>query len=105
MRVFRTAAAALGGLLLAVSPLAGTAVAVDGQFVWQGPKGKPYSIQNPPNNKCYDMGQEARAAQNFTKGPLAVFAKKKCQGAKRLLAPGQKTGPKDAFQSVIFSPK
>ncbi|MFF4158698.1 hypothetical protein [Streptomyces sp. NPDC001678] len=105
MRLIRTAVAALGGLLLAVTLPGSTAVAANGQFLWLGPKAKAYSIQNPPDNKCYDMGQEARAARNETKTPLVVYSKKKCKGDATRLAPGQQAPQGAGFQSVIFNPR
>ncbi|MEV5240789.1 hypothetical protein AB0K89_17050 [Streptomyces cinnamoneus] len=104
MRLFRTVVATLGGLLLSVSMTTGSAVASEGQFVWAGPKGKPYAVQNPPDHKCLDMGQEAHAPQNFTKRPLTVYANKKCKGAATRLDPGKKGGANLSFGSVIFNP-
>ncbi|MFG2180909.1 hypothetical protein ACGFLS_19545 [Streptomyces abikoensis] len=105
MRLIRTAVAALAGLLLAVALPGSTAFAANGQFLWVGPKGKAYSIQNPPDNKCYDMGQEARAARNETKSPLVVYSKKKCKGDAIRIAPGQQAPQGTGFQSVIFNPR
>ncbi|GHC74004.1 hypothetical protein [Streptomyces cinnamoneus] len=104
MRLFRTVVAAFGGLLLSASLTTGSAVASDGQFVWAGPKGKPYSVQNPPDHKCLDMGQEARAPHNFTKKPLVVYSGKKCKGTATQLEPGRKAGSNLSFGSVIFNP-
>ncbi|MEU4213635.1 hypothetical protein AB0F13_27260 [Streptomyces sp. NPDC026206] len=104
MRLFRAAVAALGALLLSVSLPAGSAAAADGQFYWAGPKGKLYSVQNPPDHKCLDMGQEASEPRNLTKKPLAVYPGKKCKGSATRLEPGKKADRNVRFASVIFNP-
>ncbi|MFF8731846.1 hypothetical protein ACF073_36030 [Streptomyces sp. NPDC015171] len=104
MRLCRPLAAVLGGLALTLT-VAGSALAVDGSFLWVGPKGKAYAIDSPPDNRCLDMAQEARGARNATKKTLVVYSQKKCKGSQRRLAPG-KSAPADArFASVIFNPR
>ncbi|MFF4406897.1 hypothetical protein ACFY2W_02495 [Streptomyces sp. NPDC001262] len=102
MRLFRTAVSALGGLLLAVSLPAVTASASSGEFHWRGPGGKPYFITNPPDNKCLALEQEARQAENQTKGVAVVYADKGCKGAEHRLGHGQKAPAKFLFKSVKF---
>ncbi|MFI1968575.1 hypothetical protein BLA24_05830 [Streptomyces cinnamoneus] len=104
MRLFRTAATALGGLLLAVSLPAATAAAANGQFIWEGPKGKIYFVKNPPEGKCFSMGQEAHAARNETQKPLAVYANKGCKGKQLRLSPGEHAPRDRSFASVMFNP-
>ncbi|GHF19828.1 MULTISPECIES: hypothetical protein [Streptomyces] len=102
MRLFRTAVSALGGLLLAVSLPAATAGASGGEFHWRGPEGKPYFITNPPDGKCLAMAQEARQAENRTKGVAVVYAEKGCKGAQHRLGHGEKAPVKFVFKSVKF---
>ncbi|MFI9722188.1 hypothetical protein ACIHFE_21410 [Streptomyces sp. NPDC052396] len=102
MRLCRPLFVALAGLAL-LTATSGAAVAANGSFVWVGPKGKAYSIQNPPDHKCYDMGQEARGAQNATKQPLVVYTEKKCKGSAMRLKPGQSAPSGSRFASVIFN--
>lgn len=103
MRLFRPIVVSLGGLTLAMTMPAGAAVAANGTFAWVGPQGKAYVIQNPPDNKCFDMAQEARGAENATKKPLFTYTRKRCHGTMKRLAPGQ-SAPSDAhFSSVIFN--
>ncbi|WP_229891624.1 hypothetical protein [Streptomyces mashuensis] len=101
----RTAVAAAGGLLLAVSLLSSSADAVGGYFQWRGPKGRLYSLENPPENKCYSMQQEARAARNFTEKPIAIYQQKGCKGEAHRLEPKQSAPEGQHFQSVIFNPR
>lgn len=104
MRFFRPAAAALGGLLLALSLPAGTAAATNGQFLWEGPKGKIYYVENPPDDKCLSMDQEARAARNNTKAPLVVYTTKQCGGKSYRVEPGKQAPHSFSFASVKFNP-
>ncbi|MFC5720608.1 hypothetical protein ACFP1Z_10585 [Streptomyces gamaensis] len=97
------AAAAIGGLVLAVTVSAGTASAANGRFYWEGPKGAIYYVQNPPDSKCLSMGQEARAARNDTKQPLSIYSEKNCKGTKVVLTPGQRADHKVSFASVKFN--
>jgi hypothetical protein len=104
VRLCRPLAAVLGGLALVLTGT-GSALAADGTFAWIGPQGKAYAIENPPDNKCLDMAQEARGARNGTKQPLVVHTKKKCKGTALRLAPGR-SAPADArFASVVFNPR
>ncbi|MEV5510778.1 hypothetical protein [Streptomyces orinoci] len=102
MRLLRPLVVALGGLAL-VAATTTAATAANGTFAWVGPKGKAYAIQNPPDHKCYDMGQEARGAQNATRQPLIVYTQKKCKGSATRLAPGQSAPSGSHFASVIFN--
>ncbi|MEU6671340.1 hypothetical protein [Streptomyces sp. NPDC046727] len=104
MRLCRPLAAALGGLALVLTTT-GSALAADGTFAWIGPKGKAYAIDSPPDNKCFDMAQEARGARNATKKPLVVYTKKKCKGSALRLAPGRSASDSARFASVIFNPR
>ncbi|MFI1255544.1 hypothetical protein ACH4U6_17450 [Streptomyces netropsis] len=104
MRLFRIGVAAIGGLALSASLATTSAVAAGGHFIWEGPKGKIYSVQNPPDHKCLDMGQGARAPHNETKKALVVYSNKKCKGTATRLAPGQHAARNLAFSSVIFNP-
>ncbi|WP_436719796.1 hypothetical protein [Streptomyces sp. URMC 127] len=104
MRILRPLVLALGGFALAVAGT-GDAVAANGTFAWVGPQGRTYSIQNPPDNKCYDLGQEARGARNATKQPVVVYSRKRCKGAATRLAPGQAAPSRARFASVIFNPR
>ncbi|WFB06101.1 hypothetical protein LRS74_02875 [Streptomyces sp. LX-29] len=104
MRLRHPLAVALGGLTLAVT-MAGSAVAATGTFHWFGPEGQPYYVENLPDNRCLDMSQEARGAQNRTSGPVVVYAQKQCKGQATRLAPG-KSAPADApFASLRLSPR
>ncbi|MCZ0208485.1 hypothetical protein [Streptomyces achromogenes] len=105
MRLYRRPlAAVLGGLALALTA-AGSALAVDGTFAWTGPEGKAYSIQNPPDDKCFDMAQEARGARNATKKTLVVYTEKRCKGKATRIAPGKSAAGSAPFASVIFNPR
>ncbi|MET9453014.1 hypothetical protein [Streptomyces cinerochromogenes] len=104
MRLCRPLAAVLGGLALALTTT-GSALAADGTFMWVGPQGKAYAIDSPPDNKCFDMGQEARAARNGTKKPLVIYTQKKCKGTALRLAPGRSAPAGTRFASVIFNPR
>ncbi|MBP2400551.1 hypothetical protein [Streptomyces syringium] len=104
MRLFRIGVTTFGGLVLSVSLATTSAVAAGGHFIWEGPKGKIYSVQNPPDRKCLDMGQEARAPHNETKKPLVVYSGKKCKGAATRLGPGQHGARGLTFSSVVFNP-
>ncbi|MEU3528188.1 hypothetical protein AB0E62_30715 [Streptomyces sp. NPDC038707] len=105
MRLYRRPlAAVLGGLALALTA-AGSALAADGTFTWTGPQGKAYSIQNPPDNKCFDMAQEARGARNGTKKALVVYTQKRCKGTSTRLAPGKSAPSGTRFASVVFNPR
>ncbi|MFE6689386.1 hypothetical protein ACFVFQ_23285 [Streptomyces sp. NPDC057743] len=105
MRLIRPLAVGLGGLVLALALPAGTALASNGTFTWLGPGGKTFSLQNPPDNRCLDMSQEARGARNALKQPVAVYSGKRCTGQKTRLAPG-KVAPSGArFASVVFNPR
>ncbi|MER6226427.1 hypothetical protein ACWDFR_23115 [Streptomyces sp. 900105755] len=104
MRLLRPLAVALGGLALTVITV-GPASAADGTFVWVGPKGKAYAIQNPPDRKCLDMAQEARGPQNATKKTLAVYSKAKCKGTEHRIAPGRSASGSVRFASVVFNPR
>ncbi|MEV6764381.1 hypothetical protein AB0N16_27810 [Streptomyces sp. NPDC051105] len=104
MRLSRPIAAVLGGLALAVITI-GPAAAADGTFVWVGPKGKAYAIQNPPDRRCLDLAQEARGPQNATKKALVVYSKQKCKGTALRIAPGHSAPRSVPFASVIFNPR
>ncbi|MCL3997789.1 hypothetical protein [Streptomyces lavenduligriseus] len=105
MRLYRRPlAAVLGGLVLALTAT-GSALAVGGTFAWTGPQGKTYSIQNPPDNKCFDMAQEARGARNATKKTLVVYTQKRCKGTATRLAAGKSAPSGARFASVIFNPR
>ncbi|MFF5438171.1 hypothetical protein [Streptomyces achromogenes] len=105
MRLYRRPlAAVLGGLALALTAT-GSALAVDGTFTWTGPGGKAYSIQNPPDDKCFDMAQEARGARNATKKTLVVYTGKRCKGTATRLAPGKSAPGGARFASVVFNPR
>ncbi|MGW2961044.1 hypothetical protein ACWDGI_21605 [Streptomyces sp. NPDC001220] len=104
MRLSRPIAAVLGGLALAVITI-GPAAAADGTFVWVGPKGKAYAIQNPPDRRCLDLAQEARGPQNATKKALVVYSKQKCKGTALRIAPGHSAPSSVHFASVVFNPR
>ncbi|MEU9475858.1 hypothetical protein [Streptomyces sp. NPDC048191] len=104
MRLCRPLVAVLGGLALALTTT-GAAVAADGTFVWVGPAGKAYAIDNPPEHKCLDMAQDARGARNATKKPLVVYTHKKCKGTALRLAPGKSASSGAHFSSVVFNPR
>jgi hypothetical protein len=104
MRLCRPLAVALGGLALAAITT-GPAAAAQGSFVWLGPKGKAYAIENPPDRKCLDLAQEARGPQNATKKALVVYSKQKCKGTARRIAPGQSAPGNVHFGSVVFNPR
>ncbi|MEU2060721.1 hypothetical protein [Streptomyces sp. NPDC013455] len=104
MRLCRPLAAVLGGVALVLTTT-GSALAADGTFVWVGPQGKAYALDNPPDNKCFDMAQEARGARNSTKKPLVVYTQKKCKGSATRLAPGKSAPSGARFASVIFNPR
>ncbi|GAA2781722.1 hypothetical protein GCM10010521_70610 [Streptomyces rameus] len=105
MRLCRPLAAVLGGLALTLTTATGSALAADGTFTWIGPKGKAYAIDSPPDDKCFDMAQEARGARNGTKKPLVVYTRKKCKGTASRLAPGRSAPESARFASVIFNPR
>lgn len=98
-------ATALCGLLLALALPQSAAVASSGQFVWEGPERQTYSVENPPDNRCLDMNQEARAPRNETNRPLTVYSRKDCKGKSRRLAPGQVAPRSVVFKSVKFNPR
>lgn len=102
MRFRRPVAVGLGGAVLALTVSMGAAFAADGSFAWIGPKGKGYSITDPPDGHCFDMGQEARGAVNGTKKSLTVYTGKKCSGSATRLAPGKSVPEKTPFASVKF---
>ncbi|MFE3654533.1 MULTISPECIES: hypothetical protein [unclassified Streptomyces] len=104
MRPFHRITIGLSSIALSLVLPAGTAVATSGTFGWVGPKGKTYSLQNPPDRKCLNMSQEARGARNSTKRPLAVYAGKSCRGHITHLAPGQSAPSGARFSSVMFNP-
>ncbi|MBL1082588.1 hypothetical protein JK359_11455 [Streptomyces actinomycinicus] len=104
MRLRRPLAAVFGGLALVLATT-GSALAADGTFTWIGPQGKGYAISDPPDNKCFDMAQEARDAHNATKKPLVVYTKKKCKGTALRLAPGRSAPRGARFASVVFNPR
>ncbi|KOV75877.1 MULTISPECIES: hypothetical protein [unclassified Streptomyces] len=104
VRLCRPLAAVLGGLALALTAT-GSALAADGTFIWIGPQGKAYALDNPPDDKCLDMAQEARGARNGTKKPLVVYTKKRCKGSALRLAPGRSAPANARFASVVFSPR
>ncbi|MER5527431.1 hypothetical protein ABT075_23020 [Streptomyces sp. NPDC002677] len=104
MRLSRPLTAALGGLVLAVVTI-GPAAAADGSFVWVGPQGKAYAIQNPPERKCLDMAQEARGPQNATKKALVVYSKQKCKGTALRVPAGHSAPSSVHFASVVFNPR
>ncbi|MEU8546187.1 hypothetical protein [Streptomyces roseoverticillatus] len=103
MRILRPFVVVLAGLALAAAGT-GSAGAANGTFAWVGPQGRTYSIQNPPDNKCYDLGQEARGAHNATRQPVVVYSQKRCKGASTRLASGQAAPGRARFASVIFNP-
>ncbi|MEW2511419.1 hypothetical protein [Streptomyces sp. NPDC046870] len=104
MRLRRQLAAVLGGVALALSAT-GSALAAEGTFVWVGPHGKAYAIDNPPDHTCLDMAQEARGARNGTRKPLVVYPKKGCRGPALRLAPGRSAPANARFASVVFNPR
>ncbi|MET9415670.1 hypothetical protein ABZY03_16120 [Streptomyces klenkii] len=104
MRILRPLVVVLAGFTLAAAGT-GSAVASNGTFAWVGPNGRTYSIQNPPDNKCYDLGQEARGAHNATRQPVVVYPRKKCKGTPTRLASGQAAPNRARFASVIFNPR
>lgn len=104
MRLRRPLVAVLGGLALALTTT-GTALAANGTFIWVGPQGKAYALDNPPARKCLDMEQEARGARNATKKPLVVYTQKKCKGSATRLVPGQAAPSGARFASVVFDPR
>ncbi|MFF7725496.1 hypothetical protein [Streptomyces sp. NPDC008001] len=104
MHVLRPFVVTLGGLVLAVSGTV-SADAASGTFAWVGPEGRTYSIQNPPDNKCFDLGQEARGAHNATRQTVVVYPRKRCKGSPTRLAPGQAAPSRARFASVIFNPR
>ncbi|MFF4897784.1 hypothetical protein [Streptomyces sp. NPDC001068] len=104
MRFSRPLAAVLGGLALTAIAV-GPAAAADGTFVWVGPKGKAYAVENPPERRCLDMAQEARAPQNSTKKALVVYGKKKCKGTALRVAAGHSAPAGTHFASVVFNPR
>ncbi|KJY43235.1 hypothetical protein VR41_04065 [Streptomyces sp. NRRL B-1568] len=95
--------AALGGLLLALTLPTGSAEAAKGTFVWEGPKGHAYYLQNPPDGKCYSMNQEARAGRNQTDVPMVVYTEKNCKGKAYHLAPDQQAPRSVLIKSLIFN--
>ncbi|MGA5039654.1 hypothetical protein ACPCA8_21670 [Streptomyces capoamus] len=104
MRLRRPLAAALGGLALTLAT-ATSALAADGTFLWIGPHGKAYALDSPPEHKCFDMAQEARAARNATKKPLVIYSQKKCKGTALRIAPGHAAPAGTHFASVVFNPR
>lgn len=102
MRIFRVAAAAFGGLALSVTLATTPALAAAGHFIWVGPSGKAYSIQNPPDRRCFTMGEAAKAPRNQTKKSLTVYAGKKCSGKATHLKAGRRAGNNVTFRSVMF---
>ncbi|MGW2462033.1 hypothetical protein ACWC2M_23830 [Streptomyces sp. NPDC001761] len=103
-RLCRQLAAVLGGVALALSA-PGSALAADGTFLWVGPRGKAYAIDNPPDHRCLDMAQEARGAHNGTRKTLVVYPEKGCRGTARRLAPGRSAPANARFASVVFNPR
>ncbi|WP_107471438.1 hypothetical protein [Streptomyces monashensis] len=104
MRLCRPLVAVLGGLALALTTT-GSALAADDAFLWIGPKGKLYALDNPPARKCLNMAQEARAARNATKKPLVVYTHKQCKGTATRLAPGKSAPSGSRFASIVFDPR
>ncbi|MFI2235948.1 hypothetical protein [Streptomyces chrestomyceticus] len=102
MRVLRPVAVALAALTFAATLSTGEASAAKGSFVWLGPEGKSYLVENPPNGRCLTMQQRARGARNSTKTPAVLFSGKKCKGRAVPLAPGQQAPREAAFASVRF---
>jgi hypothetical protein len=78
------------------------AAAAKGQFHWIGAKNTPYYVENPPTGECLGMAEKGRAAQNRTNVRATVYAGKKCAGASKRLAPGQKAPKGFVFSSVRF---
>ncbi|MER5478610.1 peptidase inhibitor family I36 protein [Streptomyces sp. NPDC002734] len=85
-----------------MSAAAPGAVAAKGQFHWIGAKGTPYFVENPPTGECLGMAEKGRAAQNRTNVRATVYAGKKCGGAAKRLAAGQKAPKGFVFNSVRF---
>ncbi|MEV5597137.1 hypothetical protein [Streptomyces sp. NPDC052496] len=102
MRVFRPVVVALAGLTFASTLFMGEATAAKGSFIWLGPKGRSYLVENPPNGRCLTMGQHARGGHNATKTPAVLFSGKKCKGRATPLAPGKKAPSSATFSSVRF---
>ncbi|WP_269857512.1 hypothetical protein [Streptomyces sp. RPT161] len=105
MRLFRPVVFGLSGLALAMAVPTGAAVAANGTFSWLGPHSQAHFLQNPPDNKCYDMGQEARGARNGLRQPLVTYPRKRCKGTPTHLRPGQSSPSGAHFSSVIFNPR
>ncbi len=102
MRVLRPVVVALAGLTFAATLPMGEAFAAKGSFIWLGPKGRPYLVENPPNGRCLTMGQHAQAPRNATKTPAVLFPGKKCKGRPIPLAPGKQAPRSTTFSSVRF---
>ncbi len=49
MRVLRPVAVALAALTFAATLSTGEASAAKGSFIWLGPDGRSYVVENPPN--------------------------------------------------------
>jgi hypothetical protein len=103
MRLLRPVVVGLSGLSLAIAIPAGSAAAADGMFSWLGPHGEPHYLRNPPDHRCFDMGQEARGARNGLRQPLVVYPQRRCKGAAMRLHPGQSAPSGAHFSSVIFN--
>ncbi|MFB7505665.1 hypothetical protein [Streptomyces broussonetiae] len=104
MRLCRPLVAVLGGLALALSTT-GAALAADSTFIWVGPQGKAYALDNPPQHRCLDMAQEARGARNATKKDLIVYTQKRCKGSATRVVPGHAAPSATRFASVMFDPR
>ncbi|WP_151770625.1 hypothetical protein [Streptomyces abyssomicinicus] len=76
--------------------------AAKGEFHWIGAKGRPYFVENPPGGQCLAMAEKGRAANNRTSARATVYAGKKCKGASKRLAPGQRAPKGFTFASVRF---
>ncbi|EMF00955.1 MULTISPECIES: hypothetical protein [Streptomyces] len=102
MRLFRPIVVVLAGLALAMAGPVDAAVAAKGPFGFLGPKNKPFFVENPPDNRCFTMSQEAHGAHNGTDSPATIFSGKKCSGTAVRVAPGQRAPRDAAFSSVRF---
>ncbi|MBZ4318349.1 hypothetical protein [Streptomyces huiliensis] len=102
MRLFRPIVVALAGLALAMAGPVDAAVAAKGPFTFLGPGDRPFFVENPPDNRCYTMSQQAHGAHNGTGTPATIFSGKKCTGTAVRLAPGQRAQRGATFSSVRF---
>ncbi|MEU9580672.1 MULTISPECIES: hypothetical protein [Streptomyces] len=101
----RSGIALLCGLALVTglsSAASAAPAAAKGQFHWIGAKGTPYFVENPPSGQCLAMAEKGRAANNRTSARATVYAGRKCTGAAKRMAPGQRAPKGFTFASVRF---